>query len=258
MGASTTTGAADGSRRRYREVRLPLMSAAVEQTENTAVFLKSPNTSKRQRRERLQTNARRGRSPTKLASMGLRRAASAPAALNRAESEECTALAEWCGVGSSPVASFRGDVHGEGRARSKEDLHAGIMRRANEQTMVANLKQLSVKQRLRCGHCDAGTPRMRRRQQVGATAAAFTEMYGKTVGILEEHMTLTPPCRCHSLMGIDLSEYDTPPSSESPVNRQARDRAITSGAFLGCGDLDRGLIPLPGQCDRTGSKSSGE
>jgi len=249
---ASDTGGPHGAKRRYRAVHLPLMSSAIEQTEDTAVFLLSPGTLRRQKRERLQMKARRDGSPGKLAALGLRRAHSAPAGIGREGPETCSQAAAVArnGVESCCLLSFsRGgaDSSTPKSTRSADELRAGIMMRATEQTMMANLRQLSLKQKLRYGPGSeaSGQPPMRKRQQVGEAAVAFTELYNKTVDILEANMTLSPPGRCRSIMGIDLMEYDSDDSgSECAANLAARERARAAGTLL----AKRPPCSLPGEC----------
>lgn len=178
--------------KRIRAVRLPLHNSEVEQTEDLAVFVASPERLSKQRRQLAREAARRAGTPRHLAALGLPRAASAPCL-----GELGPAQAAW---GEAPEL--------------QEDLRRGVMQRAAEQTMVLNLKHLAEKQRLRYGRAASASAvhgarpasppaspstRLARRLQACAAATRFTARYSETVGILEEHMILTPPQRRHSL-----------------------------------------------------------
>jgi len=130
-------------------------------------------------------------------------------------------------------------------SNEEDRLQSGVMRRAAEQVLVVNLKQLAAKQRLRYGRpsghaassgrlttpsgpaaskdgpssgrlttpsgCKASKdgflvpPNARQRVRVEATK--FTELYANTTSILEAHMTLTPPSTRHSVTNAELQVY---------------------------------------------------
>jgi hypothetical protein len=86
------------------------------------------------------------------------------------------------------------------------NLKESIFRRASEHVMVANLKHLASKAKLRYGIQSA--PDSSSRQAVGQQAARFTELYSDTVEILEASMTWKPPSRArHSIDLSDLRVY---------------------------------------------------
>lgn len=79
----------------------------------------------------------------------------------------------------------------EGLPDACEQLRAGVMRRASEQIMMAQLKQFAAKQKLRYS---PGS----QRERIIAEAVRFTELYCRTISILETCLTLRPPLRRHS------------------------------------------------------------
>lgn len=92
---------------------------------------------------------------------------------------------------------------------SEASLKRGIQKRASEQTRMLQLKGLVTRQKLRYSDpgADAAT-RIAQRQQVGSSAAQFTEVYASTVNILETNMTLEPPARRrHSVEVSELAAY---------------------------------------------------
>jgi len=79
----------------------------------------------------------------------------------------------------------------EGAVDAGDQLSAGVLRRASEQIMIVQLKQLAAKQKLRYSL-------KAQRQRVIEEAVKFTELYCRTVSILEACFTLRPPLRRHS------------------------------------------------------------
>jgi hypothetical protein len=88
-----------------------------------------------------------------------------------------------------------------------------IKRRAAEALKWANLKQFAFKQQLHFGHVGSEdvspTQQMRKRQQVRSAAQDFQVLWGKTLDIFEEHMTMRPPMRRHSIAMADLQAYSS-------------------------------------------------
>eukprot|EP00928_Gymnodinium_smaydae_P018305 TRINITY_DN16976_c0_g1_i1.p1 TRINITY_DN16976_c0_g1~~TRINITY_DN16976_c0_g1_i1.p1 ORF type:complete len:299 (-),score=76.90 TRINITY_DN16976_c0_g1_i1:365-1261(-) len=122
-----------------------------------------------------------------------------------------------------------------------EQLRLGIYRRATEQTLVANLKHLASKQRLRYGSdsggaadqhhigegdrqrggsCQDGLDPGVQRLRVRDEAVKFTTLYSDTVGIFQTHMTLKPPQqRRHTITLAQLEAYSSVPESPTRTNR---------------------------------------
>jgi hypothetical protein len=122
------------------------------------------------------------------------------------------------------------------REKSQEAVsEEQIKRRANEHCMPAQLKQLSLKQRLRFSPVGSeegsSTQRIENRQQVCAAAKGFTEIYAQTLDIFEQHMTMRPPTRRHSIAIADLQAYsEETPMSGSSVRRYSCDCSLAPPA----------------------------
>lgn len=118
---------------------------------------------------------------------------------------------------------------GKAREESQEAVsEQQLKRRAAEHTMRACLKQLAFKQQLRFRHVGSEdvspTQQMKERQQVRTAAQDFTETYGKTLDIFEQHMTLRKPTRRHSIAIADLQAYSEETlASDSSVRRHSCD-----------------------------------
>mmetsp|Transcript_13807 Transcript_13807/g.39755 ORF Transcript_13807/g.39755 Transcript_13807/m.39755 type:complete len:308 (-) Transcript_13807:112-1035(-) len=217
-----------------QRVRLaPQLMDAVKsaRSDEPAVFVESPARRQERRRERLREWAERAKAGD-LAAMGLKRSTSE-------QSLPIAAACEW-----APAAGFSGSgvvtkaaSHSGACARTTRkmadeaslalrDLHRGIMKRAAEQTLFMQLKQHSMRQRLRYGGAAAPTAcrggacvtsaagcgdsakakeeRATMRRCTNALAVNFTERYSATLSIMEGHMTLARPSRRHTL---DLQAY---------------------------------------------------
>mmetsp|Transcript_72194 Transcript_72194/g.143188 ORF Transcript_72194/g.143188 Transcript_72194/m.143188 type:complete len:445 (+) Transcript_72194:28-1362(+) len=126
----------------------------------------------------------------------------------------------------------------------EECRHAGVQRRASEQTMVLGLKSLASRQRWRYMEpVKDSCQRVMLRKKVNGEARRFTEIYARTVNILDKHMTLDPPVeKRHSVDPAELKDYSSsydeamsPPSSFSVTSM----RSIVSSKQ----SLPRGRIP---------------
>jgi len=188
---------------RMRAVKLAMKSDVIEQTEDIEIFVHSPNTAMRKRRSKKRDTVISMGSAPVCARFGIRRVASAPAG--------------WPGL--LPVC--------EAFEESQEEFATGVMRRASEHTMWANLKHLAHKQKFRSTLCEEFSPtrRVRERKQVQAAAQGFTMTWGKTVDLFEQNMTLRPPTKRHSIAIGDLRAYSpaTPLSAASPMKRHSLD-----------------------------------
>jgi len=105
----------------------------------------------------------------------------------------------------------------------KERRESGVKRRASEHVMVAQLKSLAARTQLRMRTLppspqsasqgrstrrSASVDPAESRQLVRLKALQFTDMYSRTLGIFEEHMTLAPPeRRRHTVNDADLENY---------------------------------------------------
>lgn len=120
-----------------------------------------------------------------------------------------------------------------------ELLHAGAFRRANEQVMIAQLKQLAAKTKLRyvtrkrsasvdgsfsCGAGDTEAASIGQNKLKGRDLAqGFTQLYSKTVGILQANLCLSPPARRHSIATVaELLPYQSDGEVSSPGGSPAR------------------------------------
>lgn len=199
---------------RMRAVKLQMKSDVIEQTEDTEIFVLSPNTAMRKRRSAKRDKAISMCSAPVCARFGIRRVASAPEG--------------WPGL--LPVC--------EAAEESREEFTTGVMRRASEHVMWANLKHLAYKQQVRFSHapCEEPSPsrRVRERQKVQSAAQVFTETWGKTVDIFEQNMTLRPPTKRHSISITDLRAYSpATPVTGSPMKRHSLDS--TRSLMAACG-----------------------
>jgi len=115
-----------------------------------------------------------------------------------------------------------GSSDNESYENPEERRHVGVQRRASEQTMVLGLKSLASRQQWRYSEPvrDDSCQRVMLRKKVNGEARRFTEVYARTINILEQHMTLDPPTE--NRHSVDLGElrdycsnYDeaTPPPS---------------------------------------------
>jgi len=118
-------------------------------------------------------------------------------------------------------------------------LHAGAFRRANEQVMIAQLKQLAAKTKLRYptrkrsasidgsfsyGAGDTEVASIGQNKLKGRDLAqGFTQLYSKTVGILQANLCLSPPARRHSIATVaELLAYHSDEEVFSPLGSPAR------------------------------------
>mmetsp|Transcript_109755 Transcript_109755/g.342107 ORF Transcript_109755/g.342107 Transcript_109755/m.342107 type:complete len:222 (+) Transcript_109755:72-737(+) len=189
----------DGARSSYFAVHLPLHGSGVEQTQDAAVFIKSPTRQRRRLRH--------------LAAQSRCRAASAPAVRGRRGSDS-----------GMLMRKSLTDCSTEEESRCQQ-LRDGIMQRASEQLLVANLKQLARRQCLRYGGrapgsastataAGLGSSSAQRRWEASAVARDFSELYCRTINTLEKYMTLSPPSRRHSVTIPDLAAYASPKAVE--------------------------------------------
>lgn len=155
FGGSQSRASKFSQPRRLRAITVPLGGGPLERTDDEEVFVLSPKSAKVKR----QRSARPHRS------------ASLPCCLmNTLDAPKCPVDSQ------DPEHSFA-------------IWHDGVMRRASELTMLAQLRLMARKQGLRASG---------RRQQVNAAGADFTYLYGRTVEILKLHLVLQPPRRRHS------------------------------------------------------------
>jgi len=95
--------------------------------------------------------------------------------------------------------SFAGDASGED---DSAELEMAIKRSASEMLVVANLKSLASRQALR--RCGASASV---RFQVRAHATNFCELYARTCGVLEKHLSLKIPSRSRSISEAEMQNY---------------------------------------------------
>lgn len=183
---------------------------AASSDEDMLAFVASPQSKRRMLKDYRMRRARTENCPGQLAARGLKRAKS---------------MSELDTAQSSPTRCSSSRSCPRVRAESSGALRANVMRRAQEQLMRANLKQLSEKQKVihggtpgayessahwfRPAACDKQekTERVARRLLVSKQAARFTQLYSDTVSILEAHIQPRRPSRRHSITQSDLLLY---------------------------------------------------
>eukprot|EP00747_Dinoflagellata_sp_TGD_P154464 gnl/TRDRNA2_/TRDRNA2_177502_c7_seq14.p1 gnl/TRDRNA2_/TRDRNA2_177502_c7~~gnl/TRDRNA2_/TRDRNA2_177502_c7_seq14.p1 ORF type:complete len:321 (+),score=61.54 gnl/TRDRNA2_/TRDRNA2_177502_c7_seq14:132-965(+) len=241
--AANRSSFAEPGRRKhsYPDVVLRYGCDRVERTKHAAVFVVSPSARCRRRRARTEGELRRVRTGSSRSAhqtfkedaqmeLGRIRAAwplrgrrssrsevvpPADASVD-SEEEEDTGDSSSDSDSDSDDASMAEEAGGNGGSSSSdhevdeaERLKTGVQRRAAEQTMMANVKQLMTKQQIRYGSMqDSPSARGRCRQEVTEEATRFNKLYSETIDILEANMTLRPPRRRHTLDMTVLREED--------------------------------------------------
>lgn len=149
------------TRLRIRALTIPLNGGPLERMDDDEVFVISP-TSAHQQLRRIQKTSR---------------------------SKSCDSSRVECLTAASDRRSILNRRQLVDPVDCGDALHAGIMRRASEQTMRSYLKLYVDKQRLRsCG----------RRQQSNKAGADFTALHARTVEVLHRCCVSNAPSRRHS------------------------------------------------------------
>lgn len=220
-------------------------SAAVELTDDVAVFVTSPASMRRSRRGVAVEKARTHGGARRLRRFGLLRSRSVPARL----------------VSVPDPKGEKSDAH-IADEEEEEVRDEGVKRRASELALVANLKLQAQKQRLtfassvpedgELSEADYSLLRTRRRQMTCEAGRSFTEFYGRTLGLLEHTMTLEPPKgRRHSISIQELHAYSPVSSASASPSKPRSDRRLsfslgapTSSATLGSPTSSRNSCSL--------------